>query len=84
MHLVIAIGLGLWWVSGVASFCFWWTREFDLIVSNLWTAAFVGLMGPIAFILGWLISGRPSNRPPFVLIRSRKHRVTDSQKASSR
>jgi hypothetical protein len=84
MHLLIAIGFGLWWVSGVASFCFWWTREYDLTLSRLWDAACIGVSGPIAFVVGWLIFGPPSNRPSIVLIRSRKHRATGCQNASSR
>lgn len=49
----------LWWLSGVAGFVFWWTKEYDLTLepSQIFLSIFVGLIGPAAWILGAVIHG---------------------------
>lgn len=47
-----------WVLSGSASFVFWWTTEYDLTVSVILGSLAVGfLIGPFAYVLGWLIHG---------------------------
>jgi hypothetical protein len=45
----------LWWISGVCSFIYWWIKDFDFEKSTALLAAYVGLIGPIAFIVGWFL-----------------------------
>jgi hypothetical protein len=47
----------VWYAFGVASFIFWWTREFDLTTEEIGTCLYAGLLGPIAWILGSTIHG---------------------------
>lgn len=46
----------LWWVSGVCSFTYWWIKEQDFEKSTALLAAYVAILGPIAFVIGWFIS----------------------------
>lgn len=59
----------LWWAIGTASFIYWWTGEHDLTLSASFMSLFVGITGPIAFFMGWLIHGKSK---PVVLIKARK------------
>jgi len=63
LELMWAVGiLGLvWWLSGVVSFVYWWTREYDITIADLVMALLVGgCLGPIAWIVGWSIHGGDS------------------------
>ena len=60
----------LWWVIGSASFVYWWTSEFDLTRSAGMGSVVVGLTGPIAFLIGWVIHGKSSES--VVLMKARK------------
>ena len=60
----------LWWVIGSASFIYWWTSELDLTIGAGMGSVGVGFLGPIAFLVGWLIHGKSSS--PIVLIKARK------------
>lgn len=69
----------LWWLSGVASYIFWWTKDYDLSLSDLYFSFGVGVIGPLAFPIGWDVHGRTpkreektsQRRPPFILIHKR-------------
>jgi hypothetical protein len=43
--LLMVVG---WYVSGVASFIFWWTRDYDLALGDAVFGLFVGAAGPFA------------------------------------
>lgn len=47
----------IWYVVGVASFVYWWTKDHDLQLGEVIVAMFVGLIGPIAFLAGSYIHG---------------------------
>lgn len=49
----------LWWLSGVAGFVFWWTKEYPLTLkaSEILLCVFVGIIGPFSWILGAAIHG---------------------------
>lgn len=53
----VLFGLGLWYVSGVASFVYWWTKDDDFTGDTLPTAMAVGIFGPVAFLMGLSIHG---------------------------
>lgn len=48
----------LWYISGVASFIYWWTTDRDLETSTLWLMLLVGVCGPFAFPMGYLVHGK--------------------------
>lgn len=49
----------LWYIIGVWSFIFWWTKDSDLKLIHFMFGLVTGLTGPIAFILGWFMHGDP-------------------------
>jgi hypothetical protein len=57
----------LWYASGLISFTYWWTKDYDLTPSILPFAMIAGAMGPAAFVLGCLIHSESSR----VLIKRR-------------
>lgn len=57
----------IWYLIGVGSFVFWWTRDEDLTTNDVGMALLAGLIGPFAFVVGWTIHG---NRR--VIIRKRR------------
>lgn len=57
MIFFIFIVIGVWYASGVASFVYWWSHEWGNINGHYGLAAIVGLLGPFAFPLGYLIHG---------------------------
>jgi hypothetical protein len=65
MAFTIAIA---WYAIGVAGFIYWWTSEHDLDGTMAAFSLFVGLMGPCAWGLGFLIHS-PRAR---VIIRKRR------------
>jgi hypothetical protein len=71
MYIILGI---IWYLSGVASFIYWWTSEFDIKsrqVLVMLLALCAGLFGPISFIFGFIIHGEPGN-PGKVLIKKRE------------
>lgn len=70
---MIVFLLVLWWVTGSASFIYWWASSLDLTLVNGFLSVLVGIFGPIAFFMGWLIHGKSNTRAkPIVLIKARK------------
>lgn len=59
----------LWYISGVASFVYWWTKDYDFSASEILLAALSGGYGPIAFIIGYTIHG--TNTDKKVLLKRR-------------
>jgi hypothetical protein len=59
----------LWWFAGFGSFVYWWTSEEDLTSMAVIVGMFAGLLGPIAFVVGWAIHGKKRD---FVIISRRK------------
>lgn len=57
----------LWYVAGISSFIYWWTKEFSLDMTHLPLVFIVGIIGPVAFIIGWCFHGDTK-----VLIKRRK------------
>jgi hypothetical protein len=52
MSLKLILLLLLWYISGVVSFIYWWTKDYDFEVRGIPVAVFSGLAGPISFIIG--------------------------------
>ena len=47
----------IWYISGVASFVYWWTNQNDFMTRHIPLCLSVGLFGPIAFPVGYIIHG---------------------------
>lgn len=65
---LIIVGSIIWYVIGCASFIYWWTNEYDFETSTVLVALCAGLIGPIAFLVGWGIHGSYQDK---VLIKKR-------------
>lgn len=42
----------LWYLSGVTSFVYWYTTEFDLTLQAAMVGLAIGTIGPLAFPVG--------------------------------
>ena len=74
MELIIFAIFAIWYLFGVFSFGYWWTTQHNIEIGTLFIAIFAGLLGPIAFVLGYAIHGEHSNSQSFfskVLIKKR-------------
>ena len=49
----------VWYLSGTASFVYWWTNNYNFTTSELLPAAIISVSGPIAFPIGWMVHGKP-------------------------
>lgn len=56
--LILILIILTWLLSGIISFIYWWTRDYDYKSSEIFTSLFAGLLGPFAFILGYTIHGK--------------------------
>lgn len=50
-----------WYLTGIYSFWFWWAMELKLIPPDLYESLLMGLLGPIAWILGYLAHYKRTN-----------------------
>lgn len=58
MNTLIIILAILWYIIGIISFIYWWTKEFDLPLSMLLFSFITGIIGPLNWIIGWLNVGK--------------------------
>lgn len=49
--MLIVLGLFLWYLSGVASFIYWWVESFDFTTDELSPCIIGGLLGPVVFLI---------------------------------
>lgn len=52
LFIVICI---VWFISGAASFIYWWTKEFDFTWDEFPLMIASGATGPITFIVAWAV-----------------------------
>ena len=45
----------LWWGVGVAGFVYTWTARYDFTTREIVTAGLSGVLGPFAWLIGWLV-----------------------------
>ena len=55
--VLITVCVIVWWYIGYRSFIFWWTHDFDYKQSEVPIAYGMGVFGPIAFLIGYLVHG---------------------------
>lgn len=54
LFIVVCI---VWFISGAASFVYWWTKEMNFTWEEFPVAVFAGVVGPVSFLLGWCVHG---------------------------
>lgn len=54
MIYIILAGI-CWYGVGVFGFIYWWTSEYDLDTTEFAMALIIGIIGPLAFLFGWMI-----------------------------
>lgn len=64
MTLIIIILI--WYIIGLFSFIYWWTRDYNFTTKELPTCLFASILGPITFLVGAGIHGK------IVIFRKRK------------
>lgn len=47
----------LWFISGAASFVYWWTKESDFTWDHVPLMVVGGICGPLTFLVGWCVHG---------------------------
>ena len=52
---IIIISIITWYVCGVLSFVYWWTKDFNFKTDDLYFSLLIGFIGPIGFPIGWAI-----------------------------
>lgn len=57
MEWLIVIGIILWWACGMKGFQYWWSKQFGNINGREVKCFFMGLMGPLTWLMGWHIHG---------------------------
>lgn len=69
LFIVICI---VWFISGAASFVYWWTKEFDFTWEEFPLMFGGGYFGPFTFLIGWLVcNGRILETKDRVLFKKR-------------
>jgi hypothetical protein len=59
--IMLFIMLLTWYLIGVSSFYFWWTRELKITSAELPVLCITGICGPFAYILGYIIHAKHTN-----------------------
>ena len=59
--------IAAWYAVGVSGFVFWYNRNHDIMVANLLSLIFIGWMGPLTWVVGYIVHGKPR-----VLIKRRR------------
>ena len=52
---LISICCICWFILGVYSFIYWWTKEWDITIAEIPICIMVGLAGPFSFFSGLMI-----------------------------
>jgi hypothetical protein len=55
--ITILLTLSIWYSLGIASFIFWETRKHNILYRTIPLMMGVGLLGPLAFPIGFMIRG---------------------------
>jgi uncharacterized membrane protein YhfC len=59
METLIIIGCILWAASGLASFIYWWTKDYDLTIKEIFVPGILTFFaGPLAYLIGYSIHGK--------------------------
>lgn len=45
----------IWVLSGMWSFKYWWTQDFNLTTQEIPLMIFIGVFGPIGYVMGYFL-----------------------------
>lgn len=48
-----------WWILGIISFVYWWTKDHSLTWCDLLIGMVIASGGPLMWFMGWLTHGEP-------------------------
>lgn len=68
--LIVALGWAAWILAGMVGFIFWWTAERDFTSSELIIAALAGTLGPLSWVVGYILHSQKSG--PIVIFKKRR------------
>lgn len=68
---MIWLGIAAWYAIGVWSHVYWLLNKYDYETKDVMTSLFSGIVGPLAFWVGWTVYGDPPKSGPRVLLRKR-------------
>ena len=55
-----------WWVTGMWSFKYWYTKDYSITMAITPVWALSGVCGPLGYSLGWMIHGEGED---FVIVK---------------
>jgi hypothetical protein len=58
VNILAIVLVSAWWLSGMAGFVFWWTREWAMEPFEYLVAVMAGILGPFSWLVGYGIHGR--------------------------
>lgn len=58
----IIVGILLWYLIGLRGFYYWWTYEWGEIGDEFPMMLFAGILGPLAWVVGYFIHGGNKDR----------------------
>lgn len=70
---MIYIIVFLWCLIGNLCYIYWWTKDNNFRVEDIKYSLGIGLTGPIAFLIGWLIHGEELLDKRKILIKKRNN-----------
>ena len=50
--ILIISGIGIWYLIGCLSFCYWWTKDYDLTIKEIHLILITGLAGVFTWFIG--------------------------------
>jgi hypothetical protein len=59
------------YLSGVAGYIYWWIRDYDLFLFDLFIGLYAGLIGPLTWVVGYMIHSTWDTDDAKPLIRKR-------------
>ena len=75
---MIEIGFAVWYLIGLYSFYYWWTKDADITADTklitFWLIT--GFFGLLWWFIGWSIDKDLQNKEPIVLFKKRKQTKT--------
>lgn len=64
---MIWLGIAAWYALGVWSHVYWLRNKYDYKSSDIATSVFSGIVGPLAFWIGWSVYGNQKPEPRILL-----------------
>jgi hypothetical protein len=72
-YFVVGLCIGMWFLSGISGFIYWWTTEYDLGLSDaIFAVCVMSWLGPLMWGIGWTVHGK--TRLPDIVVMKRRHK----------